>query len=125
MARRAKTLSDEFLAAHRARLDAIGPWTVKADRDGAAIRWERPAALQSPWGPLALGFETIADDDSESIDPDEEMFRLYELFASRRDKFLTRVTGLCADYPEECGTLVDAEVWVTREDIMATKRATA
>ena len=113
---RANALSDDFLAAYRTRLDAIGPWTVDAGRDHATICWECPAALQSDWGPLELQFATIADDDSVTIDPDEEMFRLYELFVSRRDEFLAQVTAICADYPAECGTLEDGEVRVIRED---------
>lgn len=106
-------MSAEFLTTQRRRLDAIGPWTVGADADNLDIKWAAPEALRNPWVPLALRFHTGVDGLPPApgiYDPDDRMFALYELFASRRDEFLARLREVA----EEAGPVERATVEVYR-----------
>lgn len=108
-------LSPGFLASHRARLDAIGAWTVEADTFELRIRWDAPAALQGGGVPLRLQFHTEVGDQPPKrgeFDPDEPMFRLFDLFQQRRDAFLSQILARMA----EVGTISRATVEVHRLD---------
>jgi hypothetical protein len=110
-------LSAEFLAAHKARLDAIGPWSVTAGADDLDIDWNSPAALAGQWAPFHLRFHT--DGVSWSFDPDERMFGLWELYLSRRDEFATQLRGLADGTPPGVGPVEEARVIVSRSEYEA------
>src|SRR5262245_11477512 len=53
-ARKSASLSAEFVAANRSRLDAIGEWSVEADPDNLDIHWREPSQLRDAWMPFDL-----------------------------------------------------------------------
>lgn len=105
-------LSEEFLAANRPRLDAIGPWTVEADDEDLEIRWAGPAGLASTWRPLRLRFYTVG---GPPFDPDERMFSLWETFRSRQDEFVGQIRHLTDEMADQVGAVERATVVVYRE----------
>ena len=110
-------LSAEFLAAHKARLDAIGPWTIAAGTDDLDINWDSPAALAGQWVPFQLRFHT--DSAGGPWDPDERMFGLWELYLARRDEFAAQLRGLVAAMPPGGGPVEQARVIVYRSEYEA------
>ena len=116
-ARREAHLSAGFLAAHTARLDAIGPWTLTADTDDLDIDWDRPAALAGQWVPFHLRFHT--DSAAGRWDPDERMFGLWELYLSRRDEFAAQLRALAGAMPPGGGPVEEARVIVSRSEYEA------
>ena len=66
--------SEAFLAAYGDRLNTIGRWSIHVyDLD---IIWHEPAALSNNWVPFDLRFQM----ESDSFDPDERMFELWEFY---------------------------------------------
>src|SRR6478752_5659146 len=110
-------LSVEFLAAHRARLDAIGPWAVTADTDDLQIDWDSPAALAGQWVPFHLRFHITSP--GGPWDPDERMFGLWGLYLSRRADFAAQVRGLADAMPPGGGPVEEARVIVSRSEYEA------
>ncbi len=115
--RKKARLSAEFLSAYKARLDAIGPWTITAGTDDLDIDWHLPAALAGQWTPFHLRFHT--DSPGGSFDPDERMFELWELYRSRRDKFATQLRELADGMPAGSGPVEEARVIVSRSEYEA------
>ncbi|MGL6076223.1 MAG: hypothetical protein ACRC8S_18875 [Fimbriiglobus sp.] len=123
MARRRTTpeLSADFLAVHRPRLDAIGAWTIDAyaSSNGGQldIDWLAPLALRNDWVPLTLQFrignEELPPTD-DLYDPDETMFALYDLFVSRRNKFIVQLRAVVAETEQIAGPVERAKVKVCR-----------
>lgn len=103
-----EAFSDEF---DTARLDSIGPWTVEADEECLDIYWTRPPALQTGWVPFDLRFYIGIGGGSASLDPDERMFELLEMFRARRDEFVGQLQWLT----EGRGGVESATVAVFRE----------
>ena len=111
--------SEAFLAAHGDRVDAIGKWSPDPMEDG--IVWREPDALRNDWVPFDLRFQVEAEDEAGSFDPDEEMFRLWELYRPRHAdlvaKFRREAEEMFApDPPSPFGKreVTRACVWVRR-----------
>lgn len=107
-------LSATFLGTHRARLDAIGPWVVSSDPFNLEVMWRRPAVLQGAWVPLNLRFRMASGSAVATLEPDEPMFELWELFLSRRDDFLAQTRDKTAALEEEWGVVDRGRVEVFR-----------
>jgi hypothetical protein len=107
-------LSAEFLSAHGARLDAIGRWTVTAGADDLQIDWDSPAAFAGQWVPFGLRFHF--DGAGGSLDPDERMFRLWELYLSLRDEFAAQLRELADGARGVVGPAEEARVVVYRSE---------
>jgi hypothetical protein len=103
-------LSHDF---DRARLDALGLWSVDADADNLDINWPAPPELAGMWVPLRLRFHT--DSGSESFDPDDRMFELYVKFVAGKERFCEQVQKLVAELDAELGEVRHATVVVYRE----------
>lgn len=103
-------LSAEF---DRARLDALGVWSVDADADNLDINWPAPPELAGMWVPLRLRFHT--DSGSESFDPDDRMFELYLQFVAGKERYCEQVQKLVAELDAELGEVRHATVVVYRE----------
>lgn len=103
-------LSHDF---DRARLDALGVWSVDADADNLDIDWPAPPELAGMWVPLRLRFHT--DSGSKSFDPDDRMFELYVDFVAGKARYCEQVQKLIAELDAELGEVRHATVVVYRE----------
>jgi hypothetical protein len=97
----------------RARLDALGVWSVDADSDNLDITWAAPPELAGAWVPLRLRFNT--DSGTESFDPDDRMFELYYRFVRNKERYCAQVQELIAELDEELGEVRKAMLVVYRE----------
>lgn len=88
-------LSHDF---DRARLDALGLWSVDANADNLDINWPAPPELAGMWVPLRLRFHT--DSGSKSFDPDDRMFELYVQFVAGKERYCEQVRKLVAELGE-------------------------
>lgn len=122
MAKRKKTALSEGFG--KARLDDIGAWKQKVNHNGHLwIEWKSPEALADLSLPRGLLF-TI-DNESGSCDPDEEMFRLWDLFLSRKSEFEEQLRNLTSQHGpiefaklvvERWGTSYRLNVWMAFEE---------
>ncbi len=103
-------LSSEF---DRARLDALGPWTARADADNLDITWAAPPALAGLPIPLKLRFHT--DSGAENFDPDERMFELCDRFVAGKERYCEQVRELIGALGAELGAVRKAMLVVYRE----------
>ncbi len=96
-------LSSVFLSVNRERLDLIGTWTVSSDPFNLELTWRRPKILEGAWIPLNLRFRIDSGVPVTTLDPDEPMFQLWELFLNQRDEFLYQVRVTVTEFEEEWG----------------------
>jgi hypothetical protein len=77
------------------------------------VTWKKPPSLQADWVPFHLRFHT--DDEPGTLDPDEQMFGLLDLFLARRDEFVRQLRAVAGEATAHLGPVVEARVEVHRE----------
>ncbi len=66
------------------RMSAIGPYKMSVGDDGVDIEWERPTGLPDLGFRVQVAFAT--ETDSGNLDPDEQMFALWDRVAAGIDR---------------------------------------
>jgi hypothetical protein len=86
----------------KARLEAIGPFTLSPMAGALTIHWQQPAGLAGGPAPTSLSFVLQPD----NVGPDDETFRLWEQYrqdhARHARDFETRLIEICRTLASGC-----------------------
>lgn len=108
-----------------APLSTIGPYTVVSDEEREwAVSWDAVPELASDLGPFGLGFRIESMDYGYGpLEPDAEMFRLWDGWRGRHAEFVRELRRAVALHMQVVGAsgdpaaqVVSAEVCIGRVD---------